>query len=98
MRLVSEPGLGSSFTLHLPLEQVRAPVHLSPFGELSPNIVYVVSPLRELAECYCAWLRRWGTRAHLGPPSRVMSRMMPFYLSCTPGLPGHCLSLAGQGL
>ena len=68
MRLVSEPGLGSSFTLHLPLEQVRAPVHLSPFGELSPNVVYVVSPLRELAECYCAWLRRWGARAHLGAP------------------------------
>ena len=70
MRLVSEPGLGSSFTLHLPLVQVNDPVRTSPFGELSPSVVYVVSPLRELAECYCGWLRRWGARAHLGPPKQ----------------------------
>lgn len=68
MRLVSEPGLGSSFTLRLPLVQVNDPAHLSPLGELSPSVVYVVSPLRELAECYCAWLRRWGARAHVGTP------------------------------
>ena len=70
MRLVSEPGLGSSFTLHLPLVQVKAPSRLSPMGELSSSVVYVVSPLRELAECYCAWLRRWGARAHLGAPKQ----------------------------
>ena len=68
MRLVSEPGLGSSFTLYLPLVQVNDPARLSPFGQLRPSIVYVVSPLRELAECYCGWLRRWGARAHLGAP------------------------------
>ena len=68
MRLVSEPGLGSSFTLHLPLVQVNDPARSSPFGVLSPSIVYVVSPLRELAECYCGWIRRWGARAHLGAP------------------------------
>lgn len=68
MRLVSEPGLGSSFTLYLPLEQVRDKEHPSPMGELAPNVVYVVSPLRELAECYCGWLRRWGARAHIGLP------------------------------
>ena len=68
MRLVSEPGLGSSFTLYLPLEQVREKELTSPMGDLAPNVVYVVSPLRELAECYCGWLRRWGVRAHLGLP------------------------------
>jgi len=68
MRLVSEPGLGSSFTLRLPLVQVNDPTRLNPLGELSPSVVYVVSPLRELAECYCAWLRRWGARAHVGTP------------------------------
>ena len=68
MRLVSEPGLGSSFTLHLPLVQVNEPARLSPFGELAASVVYVVSPVRELAECYCAWLRRWGARAYLGAP------------------------------
>ena len=68
MRLVSEPGLGSSFTLHLPLVQVRDPQRLSRFCELAPSAVYVVSPLRELAQCYCDWLRRWGVRAQLGAP------------------------------
>jgi two-component system capsular synthesis sensor histidine kinase RcsC len=68
IRLVSEPGLGSSFTLRLPLVQVNEPSRLSPFGELAPGVVYVLSPLRELAECYCAWLRRWGARAHVGAP------------------------------
>ena len=68
MRIVSEPGLGSSFTLHLPLEQVSEPLHNHPLGELSPDVIYVVSPLRELAECYCGWLRRWGARAQLGAP------------------------------
>lgn len=68
MRVVSEPGLGSSFTLYLPLEQVREPMHSHPLGELSPEVIYVVSPLRELAECYCGWLRRWGARAQLGAP------------------------------
>ena len=69
MRLVSEPGLGSSFTLHLPLVQVRDPQRLSRFCELAPSVVYVVSPLRELAQCYCDWLRRWGVRAQLGVPT-----------------------------
>ena len=70
MRLVSEPGLGSSFTLHLPLVQVKDATRLGLPGELLPSTVYVVSPLRELAECYCAWLRRWGARAHLGAPKQ----------------------------
>lgn len=68
IRLVSEPGLGSSFTLRLPLVEVNDPLRASPVGVLSPGIVYVVSPLRELAECYCAWLRRWGARAQMGTP------------------------------
>ncbi|KOX66020.1 histidine kinase [Pseudomonas psychrophila] len=70
MRLVSEPGLGSSFTLNLPLVQVKDATRLGLPGELLPSTVYVVSPLRELAECYCAWLRRWGARAHLGAPKQ----------------------------
>ena len=70
MRLVSEPGLGSSFTLHLPLVQVKDATRLGLPGGLLPSTVYVVSPLRELAECYCAWLRRWGARAHLGAPKQ----------------------------
>jgi two-component system capsular synthesis sensor histidine kinase RcsC len=68
IRLVSEPGLGSSFTLRLPLVQVNDPARSSPLGKLAPGVIYVVSPLRELAECFCAWLRRWDARAHVGAP------------------------------
>jgi len=68
IRLVSEPGLGSSFTLHLPLVQVMNSGRENHFGELYPSVIYVVSPLRELAECYCGWIRRWGARPYLGAP------------------------------
>lgn len=68
LRVVSEPGLGSSFTFTLPLEQVsadeQAPWALPLLGER----VYVVSPVRELAESIGGWLRRWGARVQLGVP------------------------------
>jgi len=67
--VVSEPGLGSSFTFNLPLEQVTddQPWALPLLGER----VYVVSPVRELAESIGGWLRRWGARAQLGVPESV---------------------------
>lgn len=65
LRVVSEPGLGSSFILKLPLEQ-----DLSGDAPTAPRLlletVYVVSPSRELAENICGWLRRWGARAQIG--------------------------------
>ncbi len=68
LRVVSEPGLGSSFSFTLPLEQVcddgQAPWAQPLLGER----VYVVSPVRELAESVGGWLRRWGARAQLGAP------------------------------
>jgi two-component system capsular synthesis sensor histidine kinase RcsC len=70
MRVVSEPGLGSSFTLHLSLEQLPPagpPVFAQP---LLPEQIYVVSPVRELAENLCGWLGRWGARAQAGLPGR----------------------------
>jgi len=85
MRLVSEPGLGSSFTLHLPLVQVNDASRLGPPGELLPSTVYVVSPLRELAECYCGWLRRWGARAHLGAPKQGAAADDAVMLELHPG-------------
>ncbi|BDB20478.1 hypothetical protein cym2001_38430 [Pseudomonas sp. CYM-20-01] len=68
LRMVSEPGLGSSFSLTVPLEQPTgiAPSLLAP---LAQEVVYVLSPVRELADSLCGWLRRWGARAQVGPPS-----------------------------
>jgi len=56
LRMVSEPGLGSSFSLTVPLEQPsgNAPQSLQ---ALAPEIVYVLSPIRELADSLCGWLR-----------------------------------------
>ncbi|SDV01886.1 ATP-binding protein [Pseudomonas mucidolens] len=97
MRLVSEPGLGSSFTLHLPLVQVTEPERLGTFGELSPNVVYVVSQLRELAECYCAWLRRWGARAYMGVPRPGDAHDDAVLLELHPGSAQHLLAPGWTG-
>lgn len=68
LRLVSEPGLGSSFSLTVPLEQpCGRPLPSLP--TLAPDTVYVLSPIPELADSLCGWLRRWGARAQVGLPS-----------------------------
>ncbi|WP_248750404.1 ATP-binding protein [Pseudomonas sp. MWU15-20650] len=69
LRMVSEPGLGSSFSLTVPLEQRSC----SPFPAvpqaLTADTVYVVSPILELAQSICGWLRRWGARPQIGAPA-----------------------------
>lgn len=71
LRVVSEPGLGSSFTFTLPLEQVSAHEQEPWALPLLGDRIYVVSPVRELAESIGGWLRRWGARAQLGVPESV---------------------------
>ncbi|MFC6301114.1 response regulator [Pseudomonas sp. CCM 7893] len=68
LRMVSEPGLGSSFSLDVPLEQLRDQTVPATLPALAPEMVYVVSPIRELAESFSGWLRRWGARPHIGVP------------------------------
>ncbi|MGC5698923.1 response regulator [Pseudomonas sp. NFXW11] len=71
IRMVSELGLGSSFTLTLPLEAFSAVSARPPFSPLLPEMIYVVSPVRELAESVAGWLRRWGARAQFNLPSQA---------------------------
>ncbi|MFJ2709433.1 ATP-binding protein [Pseudomonas sp. NPDC087346] len=71
IRMVSERGLGASFTLVLPLEMVLRPLPLPTIGSLLPDTVYVVSTVRELAESVTGWLRKWGARAQIGPPDKA---------------------------
>lgn len=66
LRLVSELGLGSSFSLTLPLE-VASGRTSAPFNLLGERI-HVVSPVHELAEAISGWLCRWGARAQVGAP------------------------------
>jgi len=68
LRLVSERGLGSSFSLTLPLEEPSKGSPASSMTALLPDIIYVVSPVREIAETMSGWLRRWGARPHIGQP------------------------------
>ncbi|XVO90121.1 ATP-binding protein [Pseudomonas palleroniana] len=65
LRMVSELGLGSSFSLTLPLEE--APT--LPVSALLADTVYVASPIPELAHAISGWLRRWGARAQPGLPN-----------------------------
>jgi len=65
LKLVSESGLGSSFSLHLPLERVAAPAERQ---ELDGCVVQVLAPVRELADNLCGWIARWGGRARVATP------------------------------
>lgn len=69
LRVVSELGLGSSFTLTLPLEEVSPRESKNLLGRLLAETVYVVSPVRELTQSVCGWLSRWGAYPRIGSPS-----------------------------
>ena len=65
LRLVSEPGLGSSFSVILPLPLADS----SGTEEDPPRLqtyppVYVRASIPELVESACQWLQRWGGTAH----------------------------------
>lgn len=65
IRLVSEPGLGSSFTLHLPLV-VNVEVSDKSHGfRLEGKPVYIKSNIGEAVENLSGWLRRWGASPHV---------------------------------
>ena len=86
LRLVSELGLGSSFSLTLPLEvtsAASAPA-LAPFNLLAERI-HVVSPIHELAETFVGWLCRWGARAQVGMPSSAGPATCELLLELHPG-------------
>jgi two-component system capsular synthesis sensor histidine kinase RcsC len=85
MRVVSEPGLGSSFTLRLSLEQLPGLDAQAFADELLPETIYVVSPIRELAESICGWLQRWGARAQAGAPKVSDSLRGAVLLELHPG-------------
>ncbi|WP_433886394.1 ATP-binding protein [Pseudomonas vranovensis] len=85
LRMVSELGLGSSFTLTLPLEEALASSDLPAQGSLLPETIYVVSPIRELAQSISGWLRRWGARAQVGRPTPADAASGHLLLELHPG-------------
>lgn len=65
IHVTSELGLGSSFSLDLPL-QVATGQPASP-PDLSNLCVHVRSPHHELSDNVCQWLKRWGAKAVPAP-------------------------------
>ncbi|MFL1418709.1 response regulator [Pseudomonas fildesensis] len=63
LRVVSEPGLGSSFSLHQRLPIVPGPLPDCSAIELQGLAVYVRAPFKELEQSLIDWLNRWGARA-----------------------------------
>lgn len=87
LSLVSSLGLGSSFTLSLPLK-------IAPSGDLSskapykllPERIHVVSPVPELAKTISGWLCRWGARAQTGVPSTAKASPDELLIELHPGV------------
>ncbi|CAM4106133.1 ATP-binding protein [Pseudomonas wadenswilerensis] len=86
IRMVSELGLGSSFSLTLPLEKPSTGSRPTAMTKLLPEVVYVVSPIRELAEVISGWLRRWGGRPHVGRPSHLDLTSQKVLIELHPGI------------
>ena len=63
--VISEPGLGSSFTLQLKLERVPGELAYCPEFKPQAEPVYVRAPAPELAQHICNWLNRLGVHARL---------------------------------
>ncbi|WP_338490714.1 response regulator [Pseudomonas trivialis] len=70
IRVVSEPGLGSSFTLKIRLPLCGGALTQPPLIEPSTTAVYVQAPVRELAQSVTDWLNRLGIAAHLAAPGQ----------------------------
>ncbi|WP_405123311.1 ATP-binding protein [Pseudomonas sp. M20] len=97
LRMVSEPGLGSSFSLSVPLEQRACNTPTAALPPLAADLVYVVSPVRELADSISGWLRRWGARAHIGAPDGIEPDATAVLLELYPAAFGQRPHLAWRG-
>ncbi len=63
LQVISETGLGSSFTFTLPAPVLEPTQPLAVSSNLRPDPVYLWAPLRELAQCLAAWIECWGATA-----------------------------------
>ena len=97
LRMVSEPGLGSSFSLAAPLEQRSSRLLSAMPQTLTAERVYVVSPVHELAQNISGWLRLWGARPQIGVPVGMESDAAGVLLELYPDPPDSRPRLPWQG-
>ncbi|MBH3368246.1 response regulator [Pseudomonas carnis] len=99
LKVVSEPGLGSSFTLQLALETVPGSLDDCPTFASGAPTVYVRAPVAELAQHLIDWLARLGldsraVTADAPPPSALLVDLAP--LASPPAWPGpHVIATPG---
>jgi len=84
LKVVSEPGLGSSFTLQLALEHLPGELADCPEFEPGAPAVYVRAPVQELTQHLCNWLNRLGIESQSvssgqlqAGPSTLLVDMLP---------------------
>ncbi|WP_426201102.1 ATP-binding protein [Pseudomonas sp. TWP3-1] len=85
LKVVSEPGLGSSFSLQLHLACAQG--QLSDCPEFAPDAppLYVQAPAPELAQHVCNWFSRLGQEARiLGPDAKQLPGTSALLLDVLP--------------
>ncbi|MBV4484748.1 response regulator [Pseudomonas sp. SWRI153] len=85
LKVVSEPGLGSSFSLQLHLASAEG--QLSDCPEFTPDAppIYVQAPAPELAQHVCNWLNRLGQETRiLGPDTKHLPGSSALLLNVLP--------------
>jgi len=93
LKVVSEPGLGSSFSLHLHVACAEG--QLSDCPEFAPDAppIYVQAPAPELAQHVCKWFNRLGQETRiLGPDAKYLPDSTSLLLDV---LPSSKLAWAG---
>ena len=94
IRVTSELGLGSSFSMALSLKPAAGPAPTTP--DLAGARVHVRSPHRELSEQVCLWLTMWGAHATPAPHAR-RRRPSPTrccWMCCAPKTARHPIGAA----
>ncbi|MHC8300818.1 response regulator [Pseudomonas sp. ZS1P83] len=91
IHLVSERDLGTSVSLILPLEVASSTGYATVPRNLLAEPIYLVSPIRELAETLAGWLHRWGARPHIGRPPNTCMPHGQVLLELHPGTLQHRL-------
>ncbi|MGB3123650.1 MAG: response regulator [Pseudomonas sp.] len=87
IRVVSEPGLGSSFTLKMRLPLCGGELTNLPLIEPSPTPVYVQAPVRELAQSISDWLNRLGIAAALAATTQEQNNRQAVLVDLLPNEP-----------